>query len=425
MNAARRMMSGMRHTDPTEVDPVVVVGIGDDGPDGLCERAREAIGQAALLVGGRRHLAWFSEHPAEQLTITNNITSMVDAVAAAMHRGRVVVLASGDPLFYGIGAVLASRIGQVRVEIVPHVGSIQLAFARAGVSWHDAALLSAHGRPLAAIIRPALDAAKAAILTDDVQTPAVIASALLEAGMEDCRALVCEHLGGPRERVIDTTLYNLAGQEFAPLNVLLLLRGHPTRPPLPLGLPDDAYAHLRGQITKAEIRAVSLSKLRLRRGDTVWDIGAGSGSVSIEAALLCGGRVYAVERSAEQWPELRANIAAFHAAGVQVVEGEAPEILAGLPPPDAVFVGGSGSRLRGVLDTVEARLRPGGRVVLNLTLLDHLADCRAWLAASGAWEQELIQLQVARAVSIAGDERLAALNPIWILGATKREQSRG
>lgn len=403
--------------------PVIVVGIGDDGPAGLGTEARAAVDQAELLIGGHRHLAWFRDHPAKTLPITDNLCEVIAAIEQHDSHCRVVVLASGDPLFYGIGAYLSKKLGPERLQVLPHVSSVQLAFARVGVSWQDAAILSAHGRQLAPVLQPALEAARVAMLTDDHNTPGVIAAALRAAGMEDCRAVVGEHLGGPAERLVDTTLYQLSGQTFAALNVLLLLRDQPRRPALTLGLPDDAFAHLRGQITKAEVRAVSLSKLRLRRSDTVWDIGAGSGSVSIEAALLCGGEVYAVERAPEQVAVLQANVAAFYAARVQVVIGEAPEALEPLPTPDAVFIGGSGGRLREVLAAVQARLRPGGRLVLNLTTLDHLAQARAWLAASGMGAEELVQLQAARAVPIAGDERLAALNPVWILAATKLERN--
>lgn len=405
--------------------PVTVVGIGDDGPAGLSAEARAAVEEAELLLGGHRHLAWFSDHPAQTLPITDNLRAVVAAIEQHSANCRVVVLASGDPLFFGIGAYLSKRLGPDRLQILPHISSVQLAFARVGIGWQDAAILSAHGRPLAPVLQPALEAAKVAILTDDNNTPGVIATALRAAGMEDCRAVVAEHLGGPEERLIETTLYQLPGQTFATLNVLLLLRNHPRRPILSLGLPDDAFAHLRGQITKAEVRAVSLSKLRLRRSDTVWDIGAGSGSVSIESALLCGGDVYAVERAPEQLTVLYANVASFHAARVQVIVGEAPEALGLLPTPDAVFVGGSGGRLREVLAVVQARLRPGGRLVLNLTMLDHLTQARAWLAASAMGTQELVQLQVTRAVPIADDERLAALNPVWILAATKLERTDG
>lgn len=397
---------------------VTVVGIGDEGPAGLGEEARAAIERAEVLAGGRRHLACFSGHPAAKLVIASTVRDLVAEIERRASDRRVVVLASGDPLFFGIGSLLGARLGPRRVRVLPHVGAVQLAFARIATAWHDATVLSAHGRPLESIIRPALDAAKVAILTDAANTPAAIAGALLEAGMEDCRAVVCEHLGGPQERVVETSLSGLQGRTFDALNVLLLLRERPERPTLALGLPDDSFAHLRGQITKAEVRAVSLSRLRLRRGDTVWDVGAGSGSVGIEAALLTGGRVFAVERSTEQAAMLRENVARFHAHGVQIVEGEAPEALAQLPAPDAAFVGGSGGRLTDVLEAVASRLRPRGSLALNLTTLDHLASSRAWLAARG-WVQDLVQLQVARAAPIAGDERLVALNPIWILAARR------
>lgn len=406
-------MSDTPHTTFT------IVGIGDDGPVGLGQEAREAIARAELLLGGQRQLAWYAGHPATKLTITKNLDDVTETIQREFWQTRTVVLASGDPMFFGIGSYLCTRCDPGSVRVIPHVSSVQLAFARLGTGWHDATVLSAHGRPLVQVLRPALDATKVAILTDGVNPPGVLARALLAAGMEECPVAVCEHLGGPDERIVRGTLSQLIGQTFAELNVLVLLRDAPARPPLALGLNDDDYAHARGHITKAEVRAVSISRLRLRRGGTSWDIGAGSGSVAIEAALLSAGRVYAVEKSREQCTFLHENIGRFHASGVHVIAGEAPSALDGLPTPDAIFIGGSGGRLTDVLTACGQRLSPGGRVVLNLATLDHLAAARAWFTHQPGWEQELTQVQVSRAQPIAGDNRLAALNPIWILAATR------
>jgi precorrin-6Y C5,15-methyltransferase (decarboxylating) len=182
-------------------------------------------------------------------------------------------------------------------------------------------------------------------------------------------------------------------------------------------LPEAVYAHRDGQITKAEVRAVSLSKLRLRPGAVLWDVGAGCGSVSLEAAaLLVGGRVYAVERDPAQLGYLQANAAARPMPALAIVAGEAPAALAGLPDPDAVFLGGSGGRLEAVLAHVAARLRPGGRLVANFATLEHLHLATSWLNAQG-WAMDLVQLAVARADDLAGLTHLVALNPVFVLTA--------
>ncbi|HZU05771.1 MAG TPA: precorrin-6y C5,15-methyltransferase (decarboxylating) subunit CbiE [Chloroflexota bacterium] len=401
---------------------VYVIGIGDDGPAGLTAAACQRIAAATLLAGGARHLAFFPDHPAERFVIRDNLGALVARLAAAGPAERPVVLASGDPCFYGIAPYLVRHLGRERVRVEPHVSSVQLAFARLGESWHDAVVLSAHGRPLAPLIPRALAARKVAFLTDEQNTPGAIAAALLAAGHADCPAHVFEHLGGAAERHVCCRLTELPGQRFAPLNVLVLLReGAEPAVRAGFGLPESAYAHRDGQITKAEVRAVSLAKLRLRPGMVLWDIGAGCGSVSLEAsALLAGGLVYAVERDAAQLALLQQNAAAQPAPGLAIVAGEAPEALAGLPDPDAVFIGGSGGRLLDVLALVTARLRPGGRLVANFATLEHLNTALSWLRGRG-WACEVVQLAVARGRAVGELTRLAALHPVFVLTAWRAE----
>jgi precorrin-6Y C5,15-methyltransferase (decarboxylating) len=304
----------------------------------------------------------------------------------------------------------------MRVE--PHVSSIQLAFARLAVAWQDAAVLSAHGRPLAPLIARALATPKVAFLTDERNTPAAIAEALLAAGSGNCAAHVFEHLGGEAEQHTACGLADLPGREFSPLNVLVLLRDSAITPlARGFGLPESAYAHRDGQITKAEVRAVSLSKLRLRPLDTVWDIGAGCGSLSLEAAALVpGGQVYAIERDRAQLALLRTNAAAHAAPGFTILSGDAPEALSGLPEPAAVFLGGSGGRLTDILSYVTERLRVDGRLVANFATLEHLNAAIGWLRASD-WDHEVVQLSVARGADVAGLTRLAPLPPVFVLTA--------
>jgi precorrin-6B C5,15-methyltransferase / cobalt-precorrin-6B C5,C15-methyltransferase len=367
-------------------------------------------------VGGRRQLQMFPEHPAERLPIVGRLDAIYERIALELGRRRVVVLASGDPGFFGIGPLLAERFGRHRVEILPNVGCVALAFARLGESWQDATVVSAHGRPLADVVRWARGATKLAVLTDDVNTPAQIARALLEAGAEDGAVSVFEHLGGADERAFHGSLETVTTQEFGSLNVLVV--SPLSWPPVDqsFGRPDDELAHDGGLITKAEVRAVALSKLRLRPGDTFWDVGAGCGSVAIEAAgLVPRGLVYAIERRGEQIELLRRNVAATGRGGlVTVLHGAAPAALDGLPDPDAVFVGGSGGSLVEILARCHGRLRPGGRLVVNLATVEHLAACLAWGRAVGA-RPEVVQVAVSRGTEILGFTRFEALNPVFVV----------
>jgi precorrin-6Y C5,15-methyltransferase (decarboxylating) len=410
---------------------VLVVGVGDDGPAGLPPVTLARIERAELLVGGRRHLELFEGTSGERLTIADGLDEVIRRIDEASANRRVVVLASGDPCYFGIGPALADRLGRERVEVVPHVSSVALAFARLGLSWQDARVVSAHGRPLEDAVRAAGGATKLAVLTDDTHTPGVVAEALLAAGVDDVEAWVFEHLGGEREREFQMTLGGLSRERFAALNVLVVPELRWTAADVRddgavaadesiqtgFGLPESAYAHTAGLITKPEIRAVSLSKLRLPAGGVLWDVGSGSGSLSIEAAGLATGlTVYAVERSPRQAAMLRANVCRLaDQSRVQVVEGEAPAALAGLPDPDAVFVGGSGGRLTELLETSAARLSGrGGRIVLNLVLLDRVAEALAWARARSV-SAEVVQVGVARGVETGGAVRLQAENPVTIV----------
>jgi precorrin-6Y C5,15-methyltransferase (decarboxylating) len=393
---------------------LAIIGLGDEGPAGLGERARNLIAEAELLVGGKRQLAFFAEHPAEHLAITNNVEQVINRLADASLRRRCVVLASGDPCFFGIGPLLAERLGPERVEIIPQPSSVALAFARLGLAWQDATVLSAHGRPLAGLLGPALMAGKLAILTDDVNTPAAVAEALLAVGLVDCPAFVAEHLGGPSERIVCTRLAKLSGQRFARLNVLVLLP-EPAEQVQYFGRSENAFVHQRGQVTKAEARAVALAKLRLPATGLLWDVGAGSGSLAIEAAgLMPGGRILAIERDPDQLECLRENLRRHRRPMVEPVVGAAPAVLTGLARPDRVFVGGGGAASAEIVTACLERLAGRGRLVLNAATLETVVEADRVLRQAG-WSRELVQLSIARGREIGGRTRLAPLGPVFIL----------
>jgi precorrin-6Y C5,15-methyltransferase (decarboxylating) len=398
---------------------VLVAGIGDDGPDGLPPALRARIDCADLLVGGRRHLDFFPDATGERWTIAGDLKALLDRLATESEHCRIVVLASGDPCFFGIGPLLARRLGAERVEIVPGASAVALAFARLGLPWHDATVVSAHGRPLEPALHLAQGAQKLAVLTDETNTPAVIARALLDRGTDDAPAYVFEHLGGVAERSVHEPLSGIAEQRFAALNVLVVPQLAWPQTDRRFGRPESSFAHSRGMITKPEVRAVSLSKLALQDGDVLWDIGAGSGSIAIEAAgLIPDLTAFAIERSEEQVDLLRRNLARCPAsAQVTVVYGEAPDVLRDLPAPDAVFLGGSGGHLRDLLMFCAHALRPGGRIVANVVALEHVSTILTW-ARERRHESELVQVSVARGADILTMTRLDAQNPVFVVTVT-------
>jgi precorrin-6B C5,15-methyltransferase / cobalt-precorrin-6B C5,C15-methyltransferase len=400
---------------------ITVIGIGADGCAGFTSRAAGAVAEARVLAGGARHLAFFPQFKGERVVIGGDLDDALDRIVALADEAPVCVLASGDPLFFGIGARLLRRVPPQDLEFLPHPTSVQWAFARAGVSWDDAAWISVHGRGLEGLAARLRRHRKVAVLTDGDSSPPIIARHLLEHGLGDLQAVLCEDLAGPRERVRRLSLEALSGlSELAPLNVLLLLRpdgwSHPSVIPC---LPDEAFETRRGLITKREVRLLALGALGISDESVIWDVGAGSGSVAIEAALLAtAGRCYAIEHDLECLEYARRNARRHGADNVRVIAGRAPTALEPLEPPDAVFVGGSGGELAAILDLALERLRPGGRIVVSAVTLETLEEARRVLARGGA-AHEVLLAGLARSAPIAGRTRLAPLSPVHLIIARK------
>jgi len=409
---------------------VALVGIGDDGCAGLTSRAMSAIASAQVLVGGVRHLEFFPEFRGERLVLAGALGTALERVAELAEEHNVCILASGDPLFFGVGSLVIKKLGAHHVEIIPQPSSMQLAFARAHVKWDDAAFLSFHGRPLEGLLTRLRPVSKAAIFTDDESSPARIAAHMTDHGETSWKAWVCENLGGVDERVRSLDVAELARvTDIAPLNVLLLVRTDPSwRPPpaIPF-LHEDEFAKRmpkKGLITKREVRLLSLASLHVRSDSVVWDIGAGSGSVSIEAALLAPqGRVYAIEVDPEGVEICRGNVRAHGVDNVRVVLGRAPEALADLEGPDAVFVGGSKGSMERIIEVVLERLRPGGRLVVNAITLENASEAYRTLRQHDL-APDVTLLQVSRAEPLAHYRRYEAENPIQIFSVTKPTQEQ-
>jgi precorrin-6Y C5,15-methyltransferase (decarboxylating) len=410
---------------------VHVVGIGLEGAQGLTESVRQLVETATLLVGSDRHLNYFPHSPASRLVLVDFVQTIreVRRRIEANQSERIVVLTSGDPLFFGLGRLLLEELPREELTFHPHLSAVQLAFSRIKVPWQDARIISAHGRSLENLTQALKQGVeKIAILTDKTNTPNAIAR-LLE-GLDlasDYEFWVCENLGGEGERVQRLSADELKNATFAPLNVVVLLRQSEAsdRPldvtALPmLGLPDSVFASFRdrpGLMTKREVRLLVLGELALQPGQTVWDIGAGTGSVSIEIARLSPtSQIYAIEKTAIGSSLIEQNCQRLQVKNVVSIHGKAPDILLPLPDPHRIFIGGSGGQLIAILDRCNSRLLAGGILVLALATVEHLNTALDWLNAH-RWEYRLLQVQLSRSVPVGKLTRFTPLNPVTILTA--------
>jgi len=391
----------------------VITVVGTDGgplPGGAPERLRTA----SLVMGGRRHLREV-ELPAGVRTIALRDDPAAALRAVADEPGDVVVLASGDPGFFGVVRAVRRAVRPRPVEVLPALSSVALAFGRAGVEWDDAVVVSAHGRDPAEALAVARSQPKVAVLTDERCGPAELGAAL--AGRTDRVLLVGERLGLPDERVVELTPDEASARSWADPNVVLVLpsdrSGEPAprvtvaghRGPAGWALPVEAYDHRDSMITKPEVRAVVLARLGPRLGDVVWDVGAGSGSVAVECARF-GADVHAVERDPDDADRVRRN-AARHGVSVSVVTGAAPAALERLPHADAVFVGGGG------LEVVEACVaRRPSRLVVALATVEQVGPV---LAATRAYAATAVLLQVSAVAPLGDGHRLVPGGPVFVV----------
>jgi precorrin-6Y C5,15-methyltransferase (decarboxylating) len=408
---------------------LVILGIGDDGLAGLTETARRLLSSADLVLGASSTLALVGPVAARKEPLEPEMSLALAQVREALACRNPVLVSSGDPLFYGVARYLCDRLGKDQFEVVPHVSSMQLAFARIKESWEDAFLANLAGRPIEAMIDRIRTAEKVGLFSSDECPPARLAKELLERGIDYFRAYVCENLGSPDERVTQAELADLAAMEFDPLNVLILIR-KPNRPDRTsradrhrmFGNRDDAFAQSlpkRGLITQAEVRAIALAQLDIRATSVVWDIGAGSGSVAIEAAQLAHqGMVYAVEPEPADIALIEANAEAFGVPNVRAVLGRAPEVLASLPEPEAIFVGGTGRRVEPVLSAAFERLCQGGNLAVSVVTIEALAAAHQALKAL-AGEVRVWNVAISRGIEQMDRLRFEAVSPSFLLAVTK------
>ena len=428
-------------------EPITVMGLDCARPRGLAglaEAQRQLAVQADVICAGRSLLEEFSgrnlaaeaettqsaQSPDSQgtplkarlLPLSTPLEPLLTRLSQLRAAGeRVLVLADGDPLLFGIGATLVRRLGPTAVRLLPAVSSLQQACARLSLPWHKVICLSLHGRD---DLRPLNVAcgknAPLCILTDARMSPDVLARHLLDRGVDWFDAHIFERMGATDETVSHLSLADAASREFGPTCTMVLVPAAPARRPH-LGLDADQLAVDRGLITKKPVRAAALALLRIEAGHVVWDLGSGSGAVALEASVLAHeGRVIAVERSAGRAMGIQENRRRFGAANVEVRLGQAPDCLPGLPDPQRVFIGGglSGDDGDDILGHVCLRLPVGGRVVVSCVLLDSFSLCRRFFEDM-AWPVEILQISAAEGKTLGGDVHLSAMNPVFLLAAQK------
>jgi precorrin-6Y C5,15-methyltransferase (decarboxylating) len=384
---------------------ITVVGIGADGWAGLADPARKAIEAARTIIGSRRQLDLLPAHTqAARRPWPSPIDALVDELSATGAAG-FCVLASGDPMLHGIGATLARRLGPERLTIHPHPSAFALACARLGWPAAEVELASAVGRP-ADVLAPLLSPGRR-LIAYNAGTPADLAQALTERGFGPSRFVVCEQLGGPRERLIEATAETWNGRPADPLHAVAVeCRGGPGYGRTP-GLPDDAYEH-DGQLTKWAVRAVTLAALRPRPG-LLWDIGGGAGSIAIEWLRADPqARALAIERHPQRAARIRTNALRLGVPHLTVLEAEAPDALTGLDPPDAIFIGG-GLSAPGLVAACFDALRPGGRIVANAVTLE---GEQTLLIARAVHGGSLLRLAVSHAEAVGAFEAWRSQLPV-------------
>lgn len=395
---------------------LTVVGIGEDGYAGLGKTARHALLAAERVVGSERQLALLP-HCIRAVRLP---WPKPFALTPVLERRDtpVCVLASGDPMFFGVGASLARELAPDELRILPAPSSVSLAAARLGWPLQSTAVVSLVARPLAALQAQIHSGARLLVLSNDGDSPAAVAELLRERGFGPSRLSVFEHLGGERERRIDGLADGWSLERAADLNLVAIecLAGEGARClPLTPGLPDDAYRH-DGQLTKRDVRAITLSRLAPSPGELLWDVGAGCGSIGIEwlrAHPSC--RAIAIEADEGRQAHIAHNRDALGVPSLQLVAGRAPEALEGLAAPDAVFIGG-GVTVPGVLQHCWQALKPGGRLVANAVTLQSEA---ALIAFRGEHGGELTRIEVAQAKPLGGFDTWRGALPITLLDVSK------
>ena len=420
-----------------------IIGILDSGIESLTPSALNHIQNAELICGATRTLQLVGDAvgPSTELRdFSGQMMRVIDWIDSALEQGRkTVLLTTGDPLCHGIAPLLLKRLGAEQIELIPTLSTLQVAFSRLGMAWQQFRIASIHSgdsgewqadatpeHGLYRLMQQIKQHDRLAIFTGPQNSPDRIARMMLAVGEhQGWQMVVAAHLQQADEAISEPmTIEDAAQRQFADPNVVILWRERKAEPPILLGLDDASYRQRkpdRGLITKQEVRAVSLAKMQLCSDSVVWDIGAGSGSIGLEAARLCSqGHVYAIEKNEPDLEIIEANRKTMAINNYSLTHAHAPAGIDHWPDADAIFIGGSGGNLALLIETALNRLKKGGRLVMNFITLENLTSAIETLKKSGA-EWEVTQLSISRSKPILDMVRMAAENPVWIISVTNRE----
>lgn len=424
-------MAGRKEKLQASANTVTIVGMGMS-PEDLSNRALSIIKEADILIGGKRHLDYFSEMPVQKFLISRNLKEVLSVINASMKKKKkVVVIASGDPGYYGIGNYLITNLGKEKIEIIPNITTFQSAFAKIKESWDDALLLSLHGRPMPQVVPLLKKHKKVGLLIGNKNTPSRIAKSVLseDASLKATRVFILEKLGTKEERVLRYFLKNIINKTFSPLSVMILIAktrdGETKGEKIHLGIPDALFSHKGGLITKDDVRIFTLAKLNLPKRGVFWDIGSGSGSIAIEAALLAPElTICAVEKYDKRIRDVKKNMRKFHTGNTIVpILGEAPQILKILPKPHRIFIGGTEGQLLSILRYCQNSLHPSGKIVINAATLETVNAAVSFFDKIG-WLSTVTLLNISKIKKIGDQRRFHPLNPIFIIEGSKPEEKR-
>jgi precorrin-6B C5,15-methyltransferase / cobalt-precorrin-6B C5,C15-methyltransferase len=410
--------------------PVKVIGIGLS-PDDITVKQDKLIRNADILIGGARQLKIFDDLNVRKIKIKNNLGIIVETIQKNIDSSNIVVLASGDPLFYGIGSYLIKKIGEKKVEVLPNISSVAKAFSKINKSWQNAHLLSLHGNRsenISILFEPVVSSNDKwfCLLTDKTKDPAWIAKKLIDKNETGFTMCILEKLDSKDEKITwYDDLEKIKENTFLHPNIVILKK-EPSSPVLPnsnhvkIGINDEKFHCENGLITKSEIRSIVLSKLNFVSRDHVfWDLGAGSGSVAIEASsFIPKGRIFALEKNQYRISLIEKNLSAFNVKNINVIQAQLPDGLAKLPIPDRIFIGGGGKDLKAIAQNAITKLSINGIIVINTILIQNLEPVVAIMKDLGI-KPQILSVQISRSKDMPFGDRFEPLNPVWIIHGKK------
>lgn len=397
-----------------------IIGVGPGSRDFLPPAAKTAIERSDVLVGGARHLEAFEDFPGIKVPVGNNLKEICQFITENIIHRKITVLASGDPMLYGIARYLLKNLEGVQIEVLPGISSLQYLCSKAGISLDEMHITSVHGREKD-ITQVVGTYGKVGLFTGVNCTADEVGRRLTRAGLGSASIVVGENLSYPEERMVVGTAQELAEMSFGPLSVMVIQReeqreGKGNWPYAVPGIPDERFERGQVPMTKEEIRAISLCKLRLERDSILYDIGAGTGSVAVECALRSpGGHVYAFEKEEDAVLLIKKNGEKFGASNMTVVHGEVPGTFSEeLPPPDRVFIGGSGGNMFDIVERIAGFKKPV-RVVANTITIESTCEVLQALQQNGFIAVEIVNVSVARSREAGGKHLMLAVNPVYII----------